>query len=146
MKALVTIYGDRRKQILAGSTITADDLPPGSLPRLLENGSVELDAADMAAALSNATSNEVNATPPGKGAIAEPKENPESPIRPGLTEEADIVEFFNTASLEELQGIRGIAQKLAEAIITQRGIALFTSVEQLKKLIKTVDFDNLEFN
>ena len=170
MKAKVSIYSNNRKKFLAGRTINPGDIEPELLPGLLANGSIELEPVDIQAAMTQAQNNptiltgnpasspaspvEISQVPTQtqKPAIASsPTQNSvETSQEPPLVQEINlstpegIIKFFNSSDDETLQRIKGIGQSLAKAIITQRDIAPFTSVEQLQEMLTSLNFNNLE--
>ncbi len=50
MKAKVTIYGDNRSKIVAGSKINPGDISPQLIPKLVANDSIEMEPSDIQAA------------------------------------------------------------------------------------------------
>lgn len=58
----------------------------------------------------------------------------------------DVLVLVNKGSVEDISRIKGVGEATAKAIIAERELALFTSLESLKEKLPNINWDNPELN
>lgn len=124
MKAITNIWLGGKRRFPAGYIFTAGELSDSELEELLSLGCLkesESKPLTVADALAPATTS-----------------NDDEPV--------SILDLVNTGTAKEISEIKGVGEKTAKALVTQREQSPFESLDRLKELVPSVDWDNPVFN